>query len=136
MSCVLRIYGEHLDIDALLVGVKLTPIVTWRKGEKRIAKGQFRVNSGANFVISDADFEDIAQQIVDAESYLEANHGDIAKLTSRADVADATLDFAVATRPGFATQTSDFSPGFLQRLASLKIGLAVSHYATADDVAE
>ena len=30
MSCVLRVHGEHLDIDALLARLNLNPIVTWQ----------------------------------------------------------------------------------------------------------
>ena len=132
MGCVLRVYGEHLDIDALLSSLKLIPVVTWRKGQERVVKGRFHMDSGANFVVSDADIEDIPRQIADTESYLSRNHDELSSVTSAAGVAGAILDFAVATQQGFATQTSNFSCAFLQRLTYLRLGLAVSHYRTED----
>lgn len=134
MSCVLRVSGEHLDIDALLQSQNLIPVVTWRKGEERFLKGRFHTDSGANFDISDAEFEDVATQIVDAEFYLATHYNEISILVSAAGVTNATLDFAVATRPGFVTQTSSFSAAFVQHMAELGLGLAVSHYPTQDDV--
>ena len=136
MGCVLRVSGEHLDIDALLQSQKLIPITTWRKGKERISKGRFHADSGANFVVSDAEFEDIALQISDTEFYLATNYDEISALASAAGVTEATLDFAVATRPGFVTQTSSFSSTFLQHVAKLGLGLAVSHYPTQDDIEE
>lgn len=136
MSCVLRVSGEHLDIDSLLQSQKLIPVVTWKKGEERILKGRFSANSGANFVVSDAEIEEVALQILDAESYLATNCDEISTLASAAGVTNATLDFAVAIRPGFVTQTSTFSSAFLQHVAKLGLDLAISHYPTQDDIEE
>ncbi len=134
MSCVLRVSGEHLDIDALLRVLNLIPIVAWRKGEERFLKGQFHADSGANFDVSDAEIEDVARQIADAEFYLATNYNEISKLASTEGVAKANLDFAVATRPRLVTQTSSFSSALLQHVAALGLGLAVSHYPTRNDV--
>ena len=134
MSCVLRVSGEHLDIDVLLRGLNLIPIVAWRKGDELFLKGQCHADSGANFDVSDAEIGDVARQIADAEFYLATNYDEISILASSAGVARATLDFAVATHPGFVTQTSTFSSAFLQRVAELGLGLAVTHYPTQDDV--
>lgn len=136
MSCVLSVSGEHLDIDALLQRQNLIPIVTWRKGEERFLKGRFHTDSGANFDVSDAEIEDFARQIIDAELYLATNYNAISILVSAAGVANATLDFSVSTRPGFVTQTSYFSSTFVQHVAELGLGLAVSHYPTQDDIEE
>jgi hypothetical protein len=136
MSCVLRVYGEGLEIDALLARLKLVPVRTWKKGQERPLKGRFHVDSGANFVVSDAEIDDFPAQLADAESYLASNHEEIWKLTTATGVAQAVLDFAVATRPGFVTQTSNFSMAFLQRMIYLKLDLAVSHYPTETDIGE
>ena len=136
MSCVLRVSGEHLDIDALLLSQNLIPVVTWRKGDERYLKGRFRTDSGANFEVSHAEIEDAAGQIADAERYLATNYDEISMLVSAAGVTNATLDFPVATRPGFVTQTSSFSSEFVQRVAELGLALAVSHYPTQDDEEE
>ncbi len=136
MSCVLRVSGEHLDIDALIQRQNLIPIVTWRKGEERFLKGRLHADSGANFDVSDAEIEDVARQIADAEIYLATNYNEISILLSGTGVSNATLDFAVATRPGFVTQTSSFSSAFVRHVAELGLALAVSHYPTQDDVEE
>lgn len=136
MSCVLRVYGEDLEIDALLPGLKLVPFRTWKKGQERPLKGRFHVDSGANFVVSDAEIDNFPAQLADAESYLANNHDEIWKLATAAGLAGAVLDFAVATRPGFATQTSNFSSAFLQRMVHLKLDLAVSHYLTETDIGQ
>lgn len=134
MSCVLRVQGDFFDIDALLSNVELIPVAIWKKGQKRFSKGQLHINSGANFVVSDADIEDFPAQIAEAESYLAKNYDEIMKLTSAAGVSDAVLDFAVATRPGFVTQTSNFTVAFLGHMAKLKLALAVSHYPIEHDI--
>ncbi len=136
MSCVLRVSGEHLDIDALLQSQNLFPILTWRKGEERFLKGRFHTDSGANFDVSDAEIEDVGRQIVDAEFFLKTHYNEISILVSAAGVAYATFDFAVATRQGFVTQTSSFSAAFVQHLAELGLGLAVSHYPNHGDIEE
>jgi hypothetical protein len=134
MGCVLRVFGEHLDIDALFQSQKLTPVVTWRKGQERILRGRFHMDSGANFDVSNVEDEDFSLQISDAEVYLTENSDEIIKLASASGVEEATLDFSVSTRPGFLTQTSFFPPTFLQQVARLGLGLAVSHYPTDDSV--
>jgi hypothetical protein len=136
MSCVLRVSGEYLDIDALLQSQNLIPIVTWRKGGERFLKGRLHTDSGANFEVSHAEIEDVARQVADAERYLATNYNEISILVSAAGCTNAVLDFAVATRPGFVTQTSSFSSSFVQHVAELGLALAVSHYPTQDDVEE
>ena len=135
MGCVLRVYGEHLDIDALLSSVSLIAVAIWKTGQERISKGRFHSNSGANFVASHADVEDFLCAIAEVELFLKQNYDEIYMLTSAPGATGAVLDFAVATRPGLVIQTSNFSSAFLQRMADLNLALAVSHYPT-DDISE
>jgi hypothetical protein len=135
MGCVLRVYGEHLDIDALLSSVSLIAVAIWKTGQERILKGRFHSNSGANFVASHADVEDFLRVIVEVELFLKQNHDELYMLTSAPGATGAVLDFAVATRPGLVIQTGNFSSAFLQRMADLNLALAVSHYPT-DDISE
>jgi hypothetical protein len=132
MGCVLRVYGEDLDIDALLSSVNLIAATTWKTGQERILKGRFHSDSGANFVASDADVEDFPRVMEETELFLARNYDELCKLTSAPGVTGAVLDFAVATRPGLVTQTSNFSTAFLQRMADLNLALTVSHYPTDD----
>jgi hypothetical protein len=135
MGCVLRVYGEHLDIDALLSSVSLIAVAIWKTGQERILKGRFHSNSGANFVASHADVEDFLRVIVEVELFLKQNHDELYMLTSAPGATGAVLDFAVATRPGLVIQTGNFSSAFLQRMADLNLALAVSHYPT-DDISD
>jgi hypothetical protein len=132
MGCVLRVYGEHLDIDTLLSSVDLIAVVTWKTGQERILKGRFHSDSGANFVVSNADVEDFPCVVAETELFLARNYDDLCILTSAPEATGAVLDFAVATRPGLITKTSIFSSAFLQRMADLNLALAVSHYSTDD----
>lgn len=133
MGCVLRVYGDDLEMEAQLPYIELIPVVTWKKGQERLVKGRIHLDSGANFVVSDADPENFSAQLADAEQYLIRHHVDILRLASSAGVTDALLDFAVATKPGFATQTSHFPVAFMERMSQLKLALAVSHYPTDHD---
>lgn len=132
MGCVLRVYGEDLDIDALLSSVNLIAVATWKAGQERILKGRFHSDAGANFVASDADMEDFPLVIAETESFLARNYAELCKLTSAPGVTGAVLDVAVATRPGLVTQASNFSIALLQRMAHLNLSLSVSHYPTDD----
>lgn len=85
--------------------------------------------------MSDADIEDFTRVMEETELFLARNYDELCKLTSAPGVAGAVLDFAVATRPGLVTQTSNFSTAFLQRMADLNLALTVSHYP-ADDSGE
>jgi hypothetical protein len=82
MGCVLRVYGEHLDIDALLSSVSLIAVAIWKTGQERILKGRFHSNSGANFVASHADVEDFLRVIAEVELFLKQNHDELYMLTS------------------------------------------------------
>ena len=135
MGCVLRVYGEHLDIGQLLSNVNLIAVAAWKRGQERISKGRFHADSGAHFVASHADVEDFPRVIAETELFLAGNYDDLYKLTSAPGVTRAVLDFAVATRPGFVIQTSNFSMTFLQLMAQLNLALSVSHYPT-DDTSE
>ena len=87
MSCVLRISGTALDIDALLSSVALAPNRTWRKGELRSkAVARTHADSGASFIASDAEFDAFDQQIADAITFLSSNSAAVTALASFAGV--------------------------------------------------
>jgi hypothetical protein len=135
MGCVLRVYGEHLDIDVLLSSVNLIAVQIWKTRQERILKGRFHSDSGANFVVSDADVEDFPRVIAEVELFLTRNYDELRMLTSAPGATGAVLDFAVITRPGLVIQTSNFSSVFLRQMTNLNLALAVSHYPT-DDISE
>ncbi|MBC3860714.1 hypothetical protein H8K32_01280 [Undibacterium jejuense] len=132
MSCVFRISGELLDIDALLAQCAIPVCRMWRKGEPRILKGKFHSDSGANFIASDADFVEFDNQLVDATAFLKGHASEIAKIIAFPGLQNAILDFAVATKDGYTTQSSYLPPKFVQLVARLEIGVGISHYPSAD----
>jgi len=64
MSCVLRITGEKLNINKLLT-IAPEADAYWEKGEPRLLtkpNGKKHLQSGANYCISDADFNEFELQ--------------------------------------------------------------------------
>lgn len=133
LSCILRIAGETLDVDSLLLHSPLLVYRTWRKGEPRNLKNKCHTDSGAVFIVSEADFDDFAGQLADASAFLNANAPALATLASFAGVQHACLDFAVAFKEGLVLQTSYLPAAFLQAAAVAGIGIAISHYACSED---
>jgi len=132
MSCVLRIYGEFLDIDTLIFRCSIPAHRIWVKGEQRLSKGKTHATSGANFIASDADFTEFDIQIIDATSFLEEHALAIKEIAAFPGVQHMVLDFAVTIKNGYAMQSSYLPPKFVQLAAQLGIGLEVSHYPCSD----
>lgn len=136
MSCILRISGETLDVDALLFQHNLPPDRTWRKGEARSLKGKVHSDCGANFIASEADLDEFARQLDEATTYLETHATTITKMVAAPGVQFAVLDFGVSLREGYVAQFCYFPPRFIQLAANAGIGLEVSQYACSEDDAE
>ena len=71
MSCILRISGNNLDVVAMLEETSLEPDSLWKKGEPRFRSSPDNINksSGVRFVVSEAGFDALKQQIEDAIEY-------------------------------------------------------------------
>ena len=134
MSCVLRVSGKALDVDALLSSVPLRADRFWRTGEPRgkIAKKP-HADSGANFLASDADLDAFAKQVIEVTAFLESNLGSVRKLTSFPGVEHATLDFGVALNVGSVAVCSYMPPALIQLAAQANIGIEVSTYVCSDE---
>ena len=136
MSCILRISGEALDIEALLVYGSLAPNRTWRKGEARTIKGKVHSDSGVSFVASNADFDEFERQLTDATEFLEAHASEVAAMAATPGVKFATLDFGVSLYEDSVAQFCSFPPKFVRLAASANLGLEVSTYACSKDASE
>lgn len=132
MSCIFRVTGDILDIDTLVAQSSVPVDRMWRKGEQRALKGKFHSNSGANFIASDADFDEFDAQLLGATAFLEEHVAAIAKIVEFPGVQDAVLDFAVSIGDGNFTQSSYLPPKFLQLVARSEIGVEISHYPCSD----
>ena len=133
---MIRISGEVLDIEALLLHRSLTPYRTWRKGEARTIKGKVHSDSGVSFVASDADFDEFERQLTDATEFLEAHASEVASMTATPGVVFAILDFGVCLYEDSVAQFCYFPPKFLRIAASANLGLEVSVYACSKDASE
>jgi len=130
MSCVLRISGKALDIDALLSSVALAPNQTWRKGELRSKAGaRTHTDSGVNFIASDAEFDAFDRQVDDATAFLTSNSAAVAALASFPGVERATLDFGVALFEGSFATFSCLPPSLVRLAAQVNLGIEISTYA-------
>ncbi len=136
MSCILRISGETLDIDALLFRHKLSADRIWKKGEARTLKGKVHSDCGANFVASEADLDEFTRQLDEATNFLETHQTTIAIMVATPGVEFAVLDFGVCLREGYVTQFCYFPPNFIQLAASAGVGVEVSQYACSDEDGE
>jgi len=134
MSCILRVSGEALDIDALMSGLALSADRTWRTGETRSKiAGRVHTNSGANFIASNADLDAFTQQVADATAFLESNLPAIAKLASFPGVEQVTLDFGTALLEGNVTMFSYLPPLLVRLAAQANIGIEISHYLCSEE---
>ena len=133
---MIRISGEALDIEALLVHRSLTPYRTWRKGEARMLKGKVHSDSGVSFVASDADFDEFERQLADAADFLETHASEIASMAATPGVKFATLDFGVSLYEDSVAQFCSFTPKFVRLAASASLGVQVSIYACSTNTSE
>lgn len=136
MSCMLRVSGDDLDVDALLRGCEIEPVVAWRKGEPRSPGSQSTVKvhafSGANFAVSGAGFSELRLQIDDALVFLRENESFVRRLRSFPGVEELCLDFGNDIRPPGWCSFS-FPPELLVAAGALGVSLVLSVYPQSDD---
>jgi hypothetical protein len=129
VSCILRISGEQLDIDALIAQHNISPCNVWRKGEQRTYNKKIHTNSGASFITSDADFDEFETQLRDATTFLDLNTLAITSMTSMQGVQFATLDFGFSLYEDSIAQSCFFPIEFIRLLGKTGVALEVTHYA-------
>jgi hypothetical protein len=130
MSCILRVFGSSLDIGALLARTVLEADRVWIKGEPRFqskSDGETLNNSGANFLVSEADMSEFDIQIKEASAFLEKNQSEIEKMVLFPGVEGAVLDFGVELRD-VAIHSDYLSPELIQVAAKAGVGIRLSHY--------
>jgi len=131
MSCVLRIGGVQLDVDALLHVVPLSAYRVDRKGTPRRlrTRGTFE-ESTLHVDVSDADFADLPKQIADAIRFLQTNAETIRAAVRFVGVERATLDFAVESKD-VMIDSNYLPPQLLQIAGELGVGIELSMYPPA-----
>jgi hypothetical protein len=131
MACILRISGETLAIDELLVSVPLKPCSIYRKGQPTSTRPNARnaMTSGMNIVVSEADFDAFKTQLAESEAFLQSNYDSLQKLVNWPGVEEMRLDFGIEMRNVYSQ--CDYFPASLVKLAgSLGLGLELSQYPT------
>lgn len=136
MSCILRIGGTSLDIDALLSSCSLTPDAQWRRGEVQTVGRKVCSTSGANFVASDAEFDAFDLQVADVTAFLREHSAQLRCLAAFDGVDSATLDFAVSIHEDTMVRSCALSPELVRLAADLGLGLEVTFYACSDEATD
>lgn len=133
MSCILRISGEELNIDEVLQSISLTVDRVWRKVEPRSITGKINTQSGVQFIVNEADFEDFIIQRSDAIKFLKQNTNAILKMLQLPNIQYKTLDFGVSITEGNFFVMSYLSPELIDLAAKCTLGVEISCYLCSDE---
>lgn len=135
MSCILRVYGDHLDPDALIRAGGIEPYSLWRIGERRFPASDTsprNASSGVRYRVSDADFAELDQQIEDAIRYFRENLQALKRISEFNGVEEAVADFGVDLKPpGLASFC--FPPELLTLAGEAGVYLMISVYPVSDE---
>lgn len=133
MSCMLRISGVDLDVTTVSSQHPLPGQIVWKKGEARVLKGKFHVDSGVSVVVSDADLDQFDLQVKDATQFLELHSGTITDIVTFPGVEEVIFDFGIALFEDRLASSSYLPPRFIQLAGNAGVGVMLSHYACSDD---
>jgi hypothetical protein len=131
MPCVLHFTGDQANVAEL---ERLSPIelcAVFRKGEPRSNRPAARLSrtSGVSLVASDADFDYLEQQQLEALAFLQLHMVKLQAMRAVSGVELASIDFGISMRNVIA-QTDVFEPDLLAEIASLRLQMALSQYPT------
>jgi len=135
MSCILRVFGKSLDVEALLAQLELKPDRVWRKGQPRFeARPNSRTSndSGVTFVASKSDMTDFNTQTEEACTFLETHLAEIRTMVEYPDIEGVVLDFGIELRD-VLIQNDYLPPKLIQVAAQAGIGIQLSHYACSKE---
>jgi hypothetical protein len=96
MSCVLKIMGENLDVDAFVAKTQMDGFDKSYKGDwTNKLKKRKREWSSAGMVISDAGYDDVKTQIKEAIEFLNRHKDNLRHIATTPEIEYATIDFGV-----------------------------------------
>ncbi|MBK7665798.1 MAG: hypothetical protein IPJ21_20120 [Sterolibacteriaceae bacterium] len=128
MTCLLRISGDSLDIDALLSNHPLLVDRVWRKGAPKAVRGTPFTTSGVQLLVSDTNLENLQCQTDDAIAFLTAHLTNIKQMVATPGVQDAALDFGIGLPYGYVAQFSYLPVRLVRLAAEAGLGIYVSQY--------
>jgi hypothetical protein len=135
MPCHLTFGAKDINPDAVAATLKIKPDHIFRAGDR---DGRQKY-SGLAFDTSEADFEELDQQIADTITFLRTNEEDLRYLGSlRSTIEDSWyhVDFGFNTRmfdENVGIQIDTFPAELLQLLGSISADLMLSQYPPTFD---
>jgi hypothetical protein len=133
-GCVLRVEGsDDVDIDAVLAGFPLKPLAVFRKGElPRPTAKRVSPSNSFNVEVSDHDGTHVAEQIADAEGFLQRNRAALSRLSTISGITSLSLDFGTEFADEDVARTHRLPAPILQLCAALGISIDISVYRTSE----
>lgn len=113
-GCVLRAYGQHLEVDAFLAASTLAPCKVWHVGDRMGKTRPPSADCGFNLVTSDAD--DLPTQVIETLDFLRHHRAELGRLATMQGLDGLVLDFGIPGRD-VAAQYDHF-PAELVQLAA------------------
>ncbi len=127
-----RVSGKLFDVDRFLQLVHFKPNHIWRVRE---TPQQTLEWSGFVLTASEAEFDNIGQQIEDVIAFLHQHEANLALLATFPGVDERLLDLGIEDRD--VAHQADYFPAELLRLAgNLNINLIISRYPRIPNNAE
>lgn len=135
MSCMLRVGGYNLDIDALMDATELEIDSFWQKGCRRFPKSEsnqeVNSSSGLRIVVSDADMSDVPVQMEEALVFFQEHRQRIEQIGSYPGVDWIVADFGAEIRPpGWSSFC--FPAELAAIIGAVGVSLELSVYPTDD----
>lgn len=130
MSCILSIFGEHVDVEQMLNDIPLEPDHVWKKEERQFKSkpaGCLVLTSGASFIASDAERNTFEKQLEDATEYFKNNMSLINSMANYPGVEEATLNFDIELRDE-TSHSHYLNPEFVASASKAGIGVEISYY--------
>jgi len=130
--CCLKIYSEKVSFKDFADQTTLSVYSVHDKGDVRHKKKktcweEYRIS----IEVSDAEWDEFDQQVIDAIEFLENNHAEIANVLSLSDDTYAYLDFPLWSRldKNIVNQNDHLPPKLVKLLGKLNIGIEMAVYA-------
>jgi hypothetical protein len=132
-GCVLRVdASDDVDIEAVVAGFPLKPLAVFRKGAlpRPMAK-RVSTSNGFNVEVSNHDGMHLAEQVADAEGFLERNRDALSLLSTTPGITSLSLDFGTDFDDEDVARTHRLPWSVLQLCAALEISIDISVYRTS-----
>jgi hypothetical protein len=132
---VITASGKQFDVDKFVADTGIKPAHLYRIGEPRGPRGRRGIHELSGIVIDVTDGDDLAEQILEAEAFVEANLGILERLRDWPGVDEPVLDFGYNSRIGKGTDgqritiaCDRFDASFLLKLGRLGLGIELTLY--------